>query len=197
MVFTNNETFVSQVEIGARFDVSDHHEIRFKINAKREVEQNTALIPDFRKANYQDLRHHLQSIDWEGIGGGREEDQNIEVELHYNSIVRDIHTGQELYIPKRRIRSNRNYPKWMNNSIRRKIGLKRGLYKRIKRREVQLVGQYNDQARKVKKDIRTVKRNYEVRIARDAQKDPKEFYQLYKAKTKERRGSLKGMDGSL
>ena len=28
-------------------------------------------------------------------------------------------------------------------------------------------------------------------------KDPKEFYQLYKAKTKERIGHLKGMDGSL
>ena len=53
MVFTNNETLVSQVEIGAKFDVSDHHEIRFKINANREVEQNTALVPDFRKANYQ------------------------------------------------------------------------------------------------------------------------------------------------
>ena len=51
------------------------------------------------------------SIDWEGIGVGREEDQNIEIELHHNSIVREIHTGQEHYIPKRRIRSNRNYPK--------------------------------------------------------------------------------------
>ena len=25
LVFTNNETLVSQVEIGARFDISDHH----------------------------------------------------------------------------------------------------------------------------------------------------------------------------
>ena len=82
-----------------RFDVSDHHEIRFKINAKRKVEQNTALVPDFRKVNYQGFRHHFQGIDWEGIGVGREEDQNIEVELHYNIIVREIHTGQEQYIP--------------------------------------------------------------------------------------------------
>ena len=37
---------------------------------------------------------------------------------------------------------------------------------------------YNDPARKVKKDIRIAKRNYEVRIAREAQKDPKRFYQL-------------------
>ena len=110
MVFTNNETLINQVEIGAKFDVSDHHEIRFKISAKREVEQNTALVPDFRKANYQGLRHHLQIIDWKGIGVGREEDQNIEVELHYNSIFRGIHTGQKQYIPNRGIRSNRNYP---------------------------------------------------------------------------------------
>ena len=89
----NNETLASQVEIRARFDVNDHHEIRFKINAKREVEQNTALVPDFRKANYRGLRHHLQSIDWEGMVVGREEDQNIEVELHYNSIVKETHTG--------------------------------------------------------------------------------------------------------
>ena len=54
--------------------------------------------------------------------------------MHYNSIVRKIHTGQEQYIPKRRIRSNINDPKWMNSSIRREIELKRGLYRRIKRR---------------------------------------------------------------
>ena len=90
LVFMNNETLVSQVEIGARLDVSDHHEIRFKINAKREREQNTALVTDSRKANYQGLRHHLQSIDWEGIGVGREEDKSIEVELHYNNIGKFI-----------------------------------------------------------------------------------------------------------
>ena len=54
----------------------------------------------------------------------------------------------------------------MNSSIRREIGLKRGLYMRIKRGEVYIVGQYNDLARKVKKDSRTARRNYEVKIAR-------------------------------
>ena len=67
----------------------------------------------------------------------------------------------------------------------------------MKRGEVQLVGQYNDLIRKVKEDIRTAKRNYEVKIVRDAQKDPKGFYHLYKAKTKEKIGPLKEMDGRL
>ena len=38
--------------------------------------------------------------------------------------------------------------------------------------------------------------NYEVKIARYAQKDPKGFYQLYKTKAREGIGPLKGMDGS-
>ena len=115
----------------------------------------------------------------------------------YNGIVKEIFTGQEQYIPKKRIRSDRNDPKWMRNEIKREIELKRGLYRRIKRGETQVVGQYKDLAREVKKDIRTAKRNFEVRVAREAQKDPKGFYQMYKAKTKDRIGPLKGMDGSL
>ena len=197
LVITNNETLVSQVEIGARFDVSDHHEIRFKININRKLEQNAALVPDFRKANYQGLRHHLQSIDWEEIEVGRAEEQENEVEMQYNSIVREIIRVQEQYIPKKTVRSNKNEPKWMNNSIRRDIGLKRGLYKKIKEGDTQLGGRYNDLARKVKKDIRNAKRNYEVRIARNAQKDPKGFYQLYKSKTRESIGPLKAINGSL
>ena len=56
---------------------------------------------------------------------------------------------------------------------------------------------YNDLARKIMKDIRNAMRNYEIKIARDAQKDPKRFYQLCKAKARETTGPLKGMDGSL
>ena len=68
LVFTNSETLVSQVEMGDRFDESDHNEIRFKINAKRKEEQNMALMPDFRKANYQGLRTHLQSVKLKWLG---------------------------------------------------------------------------------------------------------------------------------
>ena len=50
-----------------RYDECDHNEIRFKINAKRKEDQNIALMPDFRKANYQGLRTHLQSVNWRGM----------------------------------------------------------------------------------------------------------------------------------
>ena len=60
--------------------------------------------------------------------------------------------------------------------------------------ESQVLGRYNELARKVKKDIRLAKRNYEIKVAREAQKDPKSFYQLYKTKVKDKIGPLKGRD---
>lgn len=56
-------------------------------------------MPDFRKVNYVHLRYHLQSMDWEEIGLGRGQDQNNELEMHYNGIGRKILTMQEQYIP--------------------------------------------------------------------------------------------------
>ena len=83
-------------------------------------------MPDFRKANNnQGLRIHLQSVSWEEIGVGRGEDRVNEVERQYKGIVREIQMAQEQYIPKRRIRSNRNYPKWMNEQHKEGYRIKR------------------------------------------------------------------------
>ena len=77
----------------------------------------------------------MQSIDWDEIGVGKGEDLNNEVEMHYNGTVREILMVGEQYIPKSRIRSNRKDPKWMTNSIMRETGIKKGLYRSIKRGE--------------------------------------------------------------
>ena len=194
LVLTNNETQVSQVEIGPRFDASDHHEIRFKIIGEKKVDENTTLVPDFRKANYEGLRQNLQTINWEIIGMDGREEGNNETEILYNSTVREILKVQEKFVPKKNIRSNKNDPKWMNSSIKRDIATKKGLYRKIKRGESQDLGRYNELARKVKKDVRLAKRTYEIEVARKAQTDPKSFYQLYKTKVKDRIGPLKGRD---
>ena len=73
----------------------------------------------------------------------------------------------------------------MKNSIGREIGIKKGCIEELKGdREAEVVGMYNELAGKVRMDIRTARRNYEVRIARDAQKNAKGLYQLYKTKAR-------------
>ena len=84
-----------------RFDKSDHNEITFKIIAKRKEEQNIVLMPDFRKAKYQGIRIHLQSVNCDEIGVSGGEDRENEVKRQYNSIVREIQMTQEQYIYQR------------------------------------------------------------------------------------------------
>ena len=61
--------------------------------------------------------------------------------MHYNGMVREILMVQEQYIPKRKIRSNRSYPKkCMKNSIGREIGIKKGCIEELKGGEAEVVG---------------------------------------------------------
>lgn len=79
----------------------------------------------------------------------------------------------------------------MTDRLKTEIGRKRGLYVRIKRGETHLRDSYNDLARAVKKNTRMAKRNYEIRIAREAKTNPKGFFQPYKIKVRDKIGPLK------
>ena len=114
-----------------------------------------------------------------------------EVDNDYNNFVNILASGQDKYIPYRKIRSNKNSPKWMTNNLKHLIGVKRSIYKKIKNGEVELRDRYNVLTRLVKRVTRKAKRDYELKIASNAKSDPKGFFQLYKAKSRERIGPLK------
>ena len=75
--------------------------------------------------------------------------------------------------------------------------MKRGLYIRIQRGEAHLRSRYNELARTVKKNTRTARRNYEVKIARESKNNPKGFFQLYRTKVRDRIGPLKTEEESM
>ncbi len=63
----------------------------------------------------------------------------------------------------------------MTRGLKHEIGLKIRLYKRIKNGETHLRTQYDELVRTVKRNTRMAKRNYEIKIARDAKSNPKGF----------------------
>ncbi len=77
------------------------------------------------------------------------------------------------------------------------ILLKRGMYKRIKNGETHLSNRYVKLLRSVKRDIRSEKRNYEIRVARKAKKDPKGFFKMYRTKAREKIGPLETNTGDV
>ena len=125
---------------------------------------------------------------------GKMEDQ---INILYNYFVNKIQAGQLANIPYRAIRSDNNDPKWMTARLKQYIGLKRGIYKKVKAGDESLRPRYIELARTVRKLTKKAKDAYELKVANQAKTDAKGFYQLYRTKNKETIGPLKAADGNI
>ena len=141
----------------------------------------------------------------ERSGGGREglegEERRRLRKLNsdelYKYFVDRLHTGQLANIPYRAIRSQKTDPKWMTVRLKHYIGMKRGIYKRLKAGEEVLRPQYIELVRTVRKLTRKAKNNYEIKIASQVKTNPKGFFQNYRTKNRESIGPLKTANGEL
>ena len=70
--------------------------------------------------------------------------------------------------------------------------MQRGIYKKFKSGETYLKERYTTLTMFVRTHTRKGKREYEMRVARDAESDPKVYFRIYKkTTTKNRIGALK------
>ncbi len=68
----------------------------------------------------------------------------------------------------------------------KETGLKRKIYRKMKNGETHFRGRYFELVRSVKKNSRLAKLNYEIRVANEAKSNPKDFFKLYRTKTRDR-----------
>ncbi len=98
LVLTNDENMISEVDVGSQLGCSDHREIRFNLEWEENGDNNLTLVPDFRRANYEGLRRHLEEVNWESIGLGGDGQGNC-VERKYSNLDKAIGQGQQQHIP--------------------------------------------------------------------------------------------------
>lgn len=67
-----------------------------------------------------------------GINSARVSINCINLDEEYNYFVQKLKDIQNYFIPKKQFRSSNNDPKWMNSRIKHLIGIKKGLYRRLK-----------------------------------------------------------------
>ncbi|XP_069941667.1 uncharacterized protein [Cherax quadricarinatus] len=156
LVLSNKETLVNNLEITEELGASDHKSITFSINWECKNNDNTVKIPDFRSADYNGLREHLSNLDWGYLANDFIDDNHTyeyEGICFYDCFLNNVHSAQSIYIPQREIRSNNNDPKWVNRRLKHLLGEKRGIYRRIRRGEVNLTDQYVQLKREVKRRL--------------------------------------------
>ena len=125
------------------------------------------------------------------LGNGNDPD------ILYSKFVDSIIHCQKLSIPYKTFRCRKNDPKWMTDRLKHYIGLKRGVYKRWKEGDEQLSERYRQISREVRKMTRVAKKDYEIRIAKEAKTNPKGFFQVYRTKNKENVGPLNTSEGDV
>lgn len=99
------------------------------------------LVPDFRKANYEKLRRHLEEVYWESLGLGNDS-QESSVERTFNNLVQAIGKGQAHHIPYSLLRKDNNDPEWMSCGLKHETGVKWDTYKRIETGETYIRTRY-------------------------------------------------------
>ena len=60
------------------------------------------------------------------------------VNVAYNNFITSLQDKQSEFIPKRKLRSNSNQPKWMTYKLLDIIGRKKGVYRKIQKGETHL-----------------------------------------------------------
>ena len=179
LVLASNDIGVLSVEDAGNLGKSHHSMLLTYVDANPSRSRSTELIPDYSKADFSKLRE-LMSIDWclELADIGAQDGWTLFKETLAKSI--------ENCIPLKNRRSD-NKPLWMNKNIMRTIRKKRRLWNKYKTTNDYFEYlSYLDIQKQATKLIRSAKRKFERRIAKNMKKNPRQFYAHLNSKTKSR-----------
>ena len=194
LVFTNDCDLIHTCDVGEPLSNSDHNMVRIKLNLQINTRENVLLVPNYKKANFPNIKRTLESINW----GQLLEDTCVE-EM-YDKFTAKLSYILNNNIPHKPRRIDQNKPLWMTSFLSKMIGDKRKAYKRYKLTQTSTDrDSYVNLKRACEREIRKKKRDYEVRISNDAKTNPKLFFSYIRRKkaTRENIGPLLNSDDIL
>ncbi len=62
LVFTSDSDLINTCEVCEPLANSDHSIVRIKLNFKMKIKENALLIPNYRKANFVNIKRELDSV---------------------------------------------------------------------------------------------------------------------------------------
>jgi len=186
LLCTHPEIIEDIVDIGP-IGNSDHTCIQFEIKVTSQKKGSNQMIPDFRKANFDDIREDFGGIKWDVIFNGKG------TEEMWNTFKQKLEQVVLKNVPFMQRRARKKIP-WSNQETKRLINVKRRKYKKMKCSEsTEDVKEFKKAQQQVKKSVRRARKNYERNLAKNFKNNPKPFYCYISrnSKTKSLVGPLK------
>ena len=194
LLLTTQEFLLSNVRVGEQLHNCDHNVIRFTICAHKSSNKSKRRYLNFNQANFPGLRHDLMNLNFDCPP-----DSNISTQ--WDAFKCKYLAAQQKHVPVSSggARSNNSSP-WFNSDIKASLKERNRLYTQKKCNPTpENVRFYNDSRRRVKRLIRTAKRNFEISIATEAKHNSKIFYKYINSRKqlKSGIGPLRTANGNI
>ena len=158
LVITNCADKVLSVSDDGKLANSDHCiiSIELSIPSKKRIQKRS---PNWSKANYLEMKHHLQHINWRGNLN------NVSVEEDWNFFKNTLAEAVKRFVPNSTARQA-DKPKWLNRDLIRLISRKKSAWKTAKAHPTaENIGKYKMMEKEVTNKVRSAKRNLEKKLA--------------------------------
>ncbi len=113
LVFTTDIHLITACEVGEPFASSDHNIIRYVLYIETKARENTLLIPNYRKPNFNDLRKELALVNWNHLLN------NESAQKMHNRFTAQITASVNKLIPLKPRRTENQKPLWMTNYLQK------------------------------------------------------------------------------
>lgn len=189
----SKECNVTSVSEFGRLGNSDHSLIQVLVNIGGREKVKEERRPDWRKADFDNMRWALGCIDWRG------EFYNKNLDEMWDSFKDIIHNICNTSVPVSTPRDP-DKPPWLTRELIRLVRRKNRAWRSAKLYSCEETWRnYGELAKETRKKITNAKRNMERRLANSEDKGGTKFsrYIKSKSKTKTTIGPLKNSDGNL
>ena len=159
LVLSSEEGMVSNLTTLGKLGASDHDILFFNLCTKVNIKHNQRLVPNFRRANWQQINQDMAMIDWDTLLEGKDVEESWSV---FKSKLLQI-CGKHVPYCKKRLRKRKP---WINQGLIRKIRKKRKLYNRYKETGIAVhKEEFVNLQVEVKRDIENAKVEFELNLA--------------------------------
>ena len=197
LILCNDPDFVNDVQLLPPLGKSHHSVVYFNLPIQNSIKVEKPTVKfQINKGDYNEMRKYVDQVDWDtSFEGTNDAGEMVDI------LDRIVTKACDKFIPKKAYRHNhikRNFT--APPTLLLKLQLKRSAFKKYK--QYPTIQNYNEYVRlrnDVKMAVKHAKKANEERIARDAKRNPKAFYQYVASKSKTKTGvcNLTKEDGTL
>ena len=178
LVFTTDDS-ADNIQLNPPLGNSDHCSIVWEVEMNFKVTEQAKKYFNYNKANYSAMKEDILAVDWQSNLS------NKNVEEAWNTLHEKLEATCRKNIPISEPKKGRKRPLWMNKTALAKVKKKHEAWKRYLQSESgEAYLEYTRARNQAKWHTRKAQRIYEQKIAKEAKKNPKQFWSYVNSKRK-------------